>query len=77
MADITVVIQSEDREYDFDQLDLTFESSDEEIIEALQPVVLEDTGFNIKEEDGTTLFTVHKAENSGKITVYPKSAAGT
>ena len=76
MANLIVTLESQDRPYEFDALSITFDSEPEEILEAVQPVILEDTGFNIKEEDGTWLFTVKKAENSGNVYILPKSPAG-
>lgn len=70
---IIVTVESEDREYAYEDLSLTFESTPQEILEALQPIVLEDTGVNIL-EDG--LYTIKKAENSGNSYAFPKSPAG-
>lgn len=71
---LIVTVESEDREYDFDTLSITFDSSAEDILEAVKPIVLEDTGVNIL-EDG--LYTVKKADNSGNVYVFPKSPAGS
>lgn len=76
MGNIIVIIESEDKPYEFDDLSLTFDSEPEEILEAVQPVILEDTGFNIQDESGTWLYAVTKKENSGNIYVLPKSPAG-
>jgi hypothetical protein len=71
---IIVTVESEDREYAYEDLSVTFESTPDEILEALKPIILEDTGVNIL-EDG--LYTVKKAENSGNIYIFPKSPAGS
>lgn len=72
-GEIIVVLESEERKYSYDQLGLTFESSDQEVMGALQPVVLEETGINISEED---LYTIRSVEESGNKYVMPKSPAG-
>lgn len=72
---IIVTVESEDREYSFEDLSLTFESTSQEILDAVRPIILEDTGVNI-DEDGENLYTVKKAENSGNVYVFPKSPAG-
>ncbi len=75
LGQVIVTVESQDRTYSFDQLSVNFDSSNEEILAAVQPIILEDTGVNISEDD-ENLYTVKKAENSGNIYVFPKSPAG-
>ncbi len=75
VGSVIVTIESEDRTYTFDQLSINYDSSSQEILDAVQPIILEDTGVNIS-EDGDNLYTVKKAENSGNVYVFPKSPAG-
>ncbi len=71
---IIVTLASEDKPFDYERLDVSFDSTDEEILSALAPVLLEEEGFNI--EDAEETFTVKRAENSHNIYVFPKSTAG-
>jgi hypothetical protein len=73
---IIVTLESTEKHYDYEQLSLTFDSTDEEILDAIAPVILEQDGINIKEDD-ENLYTVKRIEDSGNIYVFPKSVAGT
>ena len=75
-GEIVVVLESEEKRFSYDQLGLTFESSDKEVLDALQPVILEETGINILEEDNESLYTVKSVEESGNKFIFPKSPAG-
>lgn len=75
VGEIIVVLESVEKHYSYDQLGLTFESSDKEIRDALQPVILEETGINIF-EDEEELYTIKKVEESKNIYLLPKSPAG-
>jgi hypothetical protein len=70
---IIVTLESEEKTYDYETLGVTFESSDSEILEAIAPVVEEETGVDIL-EDGT--FVVKKVESSRNSYIFPKSVAG-
>ena len=70
---IIVTVESEDHEFEYEELSVSFESTPEEIIEALKDPVLEKTdGVDITEDD---IYVVRKSENSGMIYVHPKSPA--
>ena len=75
VGEIIVVLESAEKHYSYDQLGLTFESSDEEVLKAIQPVILEETGINILEDD-EELYTVRSVEESKTKYVFPKSPAG-
>lgn len=69
---ITIVLESEEHQYDFEPLGLSFENStDQQILEAVAPLVLEESGINIKED-----FIVRKVEASQSVLIFPKSTAG-
>ncbi len=70
---IVVTLESEEKEYAYNTLGVTFESSDQEILEAVAPVVEEETGVDIL-EDG--LYTVKKVESSHNAYLFAKSPAG-
>ncbi len=72
---IIVTIESQERDFEFEDLSVTFDSTPQEILAAVQPVILEQTGVNILEDDDT-LYTVKKMDNSGNVYVFPKSPAG-
>ena len=70
---IIVIIESEDKEFNFEDFDLTFDSTPEEIMNAVAPAVEEQYGIDIKEEG---MYIVNKAENSKNVYIRPKSPAG-
>ncbi len=70
---IIVTLGSREHEYDFEDYDLTFESSDSEIIEALKPV-FEEEGIALDGLD--EMYVVKRQEDSGNIYIFPKSTAG-
>ena len=74
-GEIIVVLESAEKHYSYEQLGLTFESSDKEVLDALQPVILEETGINIL-EDEEELYTVKRVEESKSTFLFPKSPAG-
>ena len=70
---IIVTVESNDHEFEYEDLHLTFDSSDEDIIVALKDPVLEKTdGIDITEDD---IYVVRKSENSQIVYVHPKSPA--
>lgn len=70
---IIVTLESQEVPLEYATLGVTFESSDSEILEAVAPVVQEETGVDIL-EDG--LFTIKKVESSHNTYAFPKSPAG-
>ncbi len=70
---IIVTLESQEVPLEYETLGVTFESTDSEILEAIAPVVEEETGVDIL-EDG--LFTVKKVESSQNSYIFPKSPAG-
>ena len=72
---IIITLDSKDRKIPYSLLGVTFDSSPEEILGAVQPLILEEEGINIKADD-EFIFTVKKATNSGNVYIFPKSPAG-
>jgi len=73
---IIITLASTEKEYEYDRLDVTFDSSDEEILKAVSPVILEEEGFDINEEQEDGYFTIKRVEDSKNIYIFPKSTAG-
>lgn len=72
---VIVTLESDEKSFEYDALGVTFDSTPEEILDAVQAPVLEEFGVNIK-EGGESIFTVKKIDSSGNIYVFPKSPAG-
>ena len=70
---IVVTLESEKKEYAYETLGVTYESTDQEILDAVAPVVEEETGVDIL-EDG--LYTVKSVTASQNKYLFPKSQAG-
>ncbi len=76
-GEIIVTLASTERHLSYNQLGVTFESTDQEILDALAPVLLESDGFDIKEEQEEGYFTLKRVESSHNIFCFPKSVAGS
>ncbi len=74
-GNITVILEGEDRSFDYEQMGVTYESSDEEVIDALAPIFREE-GIDLKTEWENGGYTVKRSDNSQNIHIYPKSTAG-
>ena len=70
-----MTLASKELHFPYAQYSLSFDSPDTEILQALQPVILEEEGLNILESDEET-FTVKKVESSKNTFIFPKSVAG-
>lgn len=73
---IIITLESTDKEYDYEPLGLSYDSTDQEIIDALSPVLEEEEGFNLAEECEDGNYTLKRADNSRRIFIFPKSVAG-
>lgn len=69
---ITVTVEDEERSYFYDDVGLTFDSPDSEILSTLSSIVREDTGVDISNS-----YAVKKVQSSQNTYVFPKSPAGT
>jgi len=72
---IIICIVGKDKTYSFEDYGLTFDSSNETILETLHPNIEETFGVSIK-EGSDWLYKVQKAVNSQTIYVVPNSTAG-
>jgi len=70
-ADITVVIEGDTEKFSYSDLGVEYNSTPEEIMEAVYEPILEKYGVNIKD-----IYVVNKGTKSETVTVYPKSPAG-
>lgn len=77
MAEIIITLENEEKHYDFERLSVDFNSSDSEILSAVAPVVLEETGFDMDEDNEDNYFTVKRVDSSQNIYLFPKSVAGS
>lgn len=73
---IIVTLSNREVEFDYDTLGVTFESSNQEIIDAVADSILESDGINIKEDSGEGIYTVKKVEDSKNAYLFPKAVAG-
>jgi len=76
IGEITVTLESEDRKFAYDQLSVGYGSTDQEIVDALTPVLEEDVGINLANEFDSGSWSIKRADSSQNIYVYPKSTAG-
>ncbi len=72
-GEIIVTLENEEKHYAYTTLGVTFDSTDQEVLEAVAPVVEEDTGVDILEE---SLYTVKSVTASQNKYLFPKSPAG-
>lgn len=75
-GEITVTLESEERKYPYDQLGVGYASTDQEIIDALDPMISEDVGVEIGDEFARGNWTIKRVDSSQNIYVFPKSTAG-
>ncbi len=77
IGEITVTLESEERKYPYDTLGVGYSSSDQEIIDALDPMLEEDVGMHIADEFSRGNWTLKRVDSSQNIYVFPKSTAGS
>jgi len=77
IGEIIVTLESDEKHFSFADFSVTFDSTPDEILDAVSPAILEQFGVNIKEEQGDWIYTVKKVEASGNVYVFPKSPAGS
>ena len=75
-GEIIITLANVEKRYPYEKLSVSFESSDSQILDALAPVLLEEEGFNIKEEQSEGYYTIKRVQDSKNIYVFPKSTAG-
>jgi len=75
-GEITITLESEERRYSYEQLGVGYGSSDQEIVDALTPMLEEDVGMNLADEYRNGSWTIKKVDSSQNTFVFPKSTAG-
>ena len=76
VGEIIVTLESDEKHFAFADFGITFDSTSDEILDAVSPAILEQFGVNIKEDQGEYIYTVKKVEASGNVYIFPKSPAG-
>ena len=71
-GEIIVTLASDEKHYDYERLSVNFESSDDEIISAINPILEEEEGTSLDSND----CTLKRVDSSQNIYVFPKSTAG-
>ena len=73
---IIVTLSSEEKEYQYEDLSLTFDDSAADILQAVDRAITESEGTSLFDEDGSPIYTINKVEVSQNVYVVPKSVAG-
>jgi len=73
---LIVPIQRQDYQRDLSDLGLSFDSTDEEILETIRPVLVEVFDKDIKDDRTGWIYKIHRAEDRHNIYVIPNSEAG-
>jgi len=75
-GEIIITLESEERHYQYDTLGVSFDSTNEEIIAAISPMLREDVGIEMQEEYSEGNWALKKVESSQNTYIFPKSTAG-
>lgn len=75
-GEIIITLESEERHYPYETLGVGYESTDNEIVGAVSPMLSEDVGIEIDDEFRSGNWTVKRVESSQNIYIFPKSTAG-
>ena len=73
---IIVAIEGDDEFFNYEDYDLTFESSDEDVLNAISGAVSEKFNVSLREADGTWLYKTRRANTNKNIYIIPNSTAG-
>lgn len=74
---VLLTINGQDQIYEFDQLGVNFDSTEREVLTALEGIIRESNLSLVDDEDaGEFIYTVKKSTNTRMIHVYPKDPAG-
>ena len=69
IGSVRVTINQEDTDLTFEQLGVTIDSPDAQILDAVRAVV----GEQIRDEGGNYTYGIRRGLNTGMVYVYPKS----
>jgi len=72
-GEIILTLESEERHLPYGDFGLTFDSTDAEVIEAVAPMIEEEVGVDIREDN---LYTVKSVQASQNKYLFAKSPAG-
>lgn len=75
-GEITITLESEERKFGYEAMGIGYNSSDQEIIDALSPMIEEDVGLDLASEFSNGNWTLKRIDSSQNIYVFPKSTAG-
>lgn len=76
-GEIVLILNSTEKHFQYADFNLTFESTDKEVLDALSPRVLEEEGFNLNASIDDQEYTIKRQEDSKMCFIYPKSTAGS
>ena len=74
-GEIIVTLSSDEKHYSFDQMSVDFNASDQEILDALAPRLLEEEGFDIRENVDDDAFTIKRVEATGNVFIFPNTGS--
>jgi hypothetical protein len=73
---VVVPIHGQDYQRNLIELDLSFDSTESEVLERLRPILVEEFGVDIRDERTGWLYKMHKAVDRQNIYLIPNSVAG-
>lgn len=77
VGEIIVTLESEELHFDYATFNLTYESSDREIVDAIAPAVSEASpGFDLVDEFSSGAFALKKVDSSHNTYLFFKSTLG-
>ena len=74
--EVIVTLEGRDTHLGMERLGLTMNSTQDEILDIVSPIIGEEHGVSLKDEYGEISYMVQKATNSNTIYVIPKTPAG-
>lgn len=74
--EVIITVNGNDIRVPMDPLDLTIDSTERDILNAVRPIIQGREGIDIQDDTGVYGYTVRKAMNSNSIYIYPKPVAG-
>ena len=74
--EIKVLLESKEIPLDAQQMGITMDTPETEILKICAPVIVEETGVNIEADTGGYIYTVRKMTDSNTIYILPKAEAG-
>ena len=73
---IIITLESEEVILDQEEMDVSFDSPPQEILEKISQAVQEEKGISLRNDEGDFLYKVRKVTSSQNIYLYPDSVAG-